>query len=95
MEDDMNISLGMIAVNRGLLTEAQVKKIIGVQRKTGKKFGQAALHLKLLKRAQIGELLAEQEEVNLDVGEILVLMGRLSVERLNKERRAFARQRRQ
>lgn len=91
MKDDMNISLGMVAMNRGLLTSGQVRKILDTKKKMKKRFGQAALHLKFLGRVQLRELLAEQEQVNLDVGELLVLTGHLSFEQLQKERRAFAR----
>ena len=59
--------------------------------KTTGKFGEVAIELKLLDHDQMQELLAEQKKVNLDPGEILVLKGRLSVEQLKKERRAFKR----
>lgn len=91
MKDDMNISLGVVAMNRGLLTSEQIGEILAAKRKTKKRFGQAALHLKFLTRAQLRDLLAEQEQVNLDVGELLVLTGHLSFEQLQKERRAFSR----
>jgi hypothetical protein len=91
MKDDMNISLGMVAMNRGLLTSGQIRKILDTEKETKKRFGQAALHLKFLNRAQLRELLSEQEQVNLDLGELLVLTGHLSFEQLQKERRAFAR----
>ncbi|RJP71562.1 MAG: hypothetical protein C4532_07320 [Candidatus Abyssobacteria bacterium SURF_17] len=91
LRSDMNVSLGVVALNRGLLTVDEVKRILRSHKRTKKKFGQAALLLKLLTRAQVSELLVEQEKVNLDIGELFVLTGKLSHEQLQKARRAFAR----
>ncbi len=46
MKDDANVSLGIIALNRGLLTHEEVVEILETQSKTKKRFGQAAIQLK-------------------------------------------------
>ncbi len=88
---DTNVSLGVIAINRGLLSAEQAEVIHDAQKGTGQKFGQTALRLRLLNRAQVRGLLAEQKKANLDAGDLLVLTGYLSSKQLEKERRAFAR----
>jgi aspartate ammonia-lyase len=91
MTNNTNVSLGMIALNHGLLTSLEVKRIMKAQAETGKKFGEAAVELEILDEDQLRALLAEQATINFDVGEILVMKGRLSAKKLEEERQAFAR----
>ena len=90
MKSNTNVSLGMIALNHGLLTSVEIKHILEAQAGSGKKFGEVAVELEILDEGQLRELVAEQARINFDVGEILVMKGRLSAKKLEEERRAFA-----
>jgi len=43
---DTNVSLGAIALNRGLLTSVEIRHVLDVQSKTAGKFGEVAIELK-------------------------------------------------
>jgi hypothetical protein len=91
MKSSTNVSLGMIALNHGLLTSVEIKHILQAQAGTGRKFGEVAVDLTILDEDQLRRLLAEHARINFDVGEILVMKGRLSAKKLEEERRAFTR----
>ncbi len=76
------IPLGKLALERSLLTLADIFQIRGQQRKTDSKFGDIAIKLNLLKPRQVDSLVDLQKSIKPFVGELLVREGILTEDRL-------------
>ena len=85
-------TIGALALRLGLLTVSQLEEILAVQEELdeGKRFGQVAMELGFLVEVQVDQLLAIQEmHRSLELGEQLVLAGRLDLPALLHELRGF------
>ncbi|MBI5638772.1 MAG: hybrid sensor histidine kinase/response regulator [Nitrospinae bacterium] len=76
------IPLGKLALERSLLTLADIFQIRGQQRKTDSKFGDIAIKLNLLKPRQVDSLVELQKAIKPFVGELLVREGVLGEDAL-------------
>ena len=87
--DALNLALGQCAYAFGFLDETNIIRILGIQRRTGQRFGEIAIALGYLTKGQVGTLLKLQHKYRLPLEEALVNDGALSREDLEAERRAF------
>jgi hypothetical protein len=82
---DAGNTIGMLALRMGLLTVEQIDHILETQEQEGnsRRFGELAESLGLLSHSQVSRLLAVQSlNRELEMGERLVLSGRLEVKEL-------------
>jgi hypothetical protein len=85
-------TIGALALRLGVLTVSQLEEILVVQeeQEEGKKFGELAVELGFLTEEQVDQLLAIQEMNRcLELGEQLVLAGRLELPELLHELHVF------
>jgi hypothetical protein len=79
---DAGNTIGMLALRMGLLSVEQIDQILETQEREGslRRFGELAESLGLLSESQVSRLLAVQSlNRELEMGERLVLSGRLEV----------------
>ena len=81
-QEDLNIRLGILAMNRDVLTYEQVRTVLQEQEQSGDLFGICAVRLGLLYPGQVDGLLTEQKDQRLKLGELLVIGNVLSPEDL-------------
>lgn len=86
-----NHMVGVLAVDHGLLTPAQLEEILRHQAgmETRPRFGEVAIGLGHLSRVELEGLLEIQAENRLRIGEVLVLQSRLTEQELLEELRAY------
>jgi hypothetical protein len=72
-----SLRIGLLAVERGYLTEDHVQQIQLEQRTSDRRFGEIAIELGLLTPQQTGQLLTEQRHRHRPIGEALVELGHL------------------
>lgn len=76
-------TIGAVALRSGLLDLPKIERVLERQERTRELFGQAAVALGHLSQPQVERLLALQRlQAILEVGERLVLVGRLDLRRL-------------
>jgi len=85
----VNLTLGALAIARGLLSTAQADTINFEQQRTDKRFGEIALEKNLLNAQQVNELLRMQKEQRVFIGEILIEQGHISREIFESELELF------
>jgi hypothetical protein len=84
-----NRSLGEIAVDESMMSEADVTRVNQAQRGNDRPFGDLAVELGLLSSEGLVDVLRMQRERRLMIGEALVHLGHLRVERLGPMLDAF------
>jgi hypothetical protein len=84
-----NRTLGELAVEAGMMTEVDVRRVNQGQRGNDKPFGDLAVELGMLEPAQLVECLRLQSDRRLKIGEALVHLGHLPTERLGELLDAF------
>jgi len=84
-----NRSLGEIAVEEGMMVEADVARVNHSQRGNDRPFGDLAVELGVLTSEQLVDCLRMQRERRLLIGEALVHLGHLGTERLGPMLDAF------
>jgi dsRNA-specific ribonuclease len=78
-------AIGTLALEKGLLTAEQIKKILTEQKKTNLRFGEQAVAMGSLTETQVEALLQEQQVSHrVLLGEALVSKGYLTLETLEK-----------
>ncbi len=84
-----NKSLGAIAVDESMMSEADVARVNHAQRGNDTPFGDLAVEMGLLTSEQLVDCLCMQRERRLMIGEALVHLGHLKTERLGPTLDAF------
>jgi len=84
-----NLTTGLCAYAFGFMDDPQIRHVLGMQRRTGKKFGAIAVALGYLTEAQLRTVLRIQEKYLVTLEEMLVTEGARTVEELDEERRHF------
>ena len=83
LQKENSVLLGELAVQKEYLTPYQVDVVVNEQRSLNKKFGDIALSRGLLSEGQIADLLYEQSENHIFLGEALNRLGFIGFDRLN------------
>jgi len=78
----VNLPLGQMAMNEGLLTGVDADRVNERQREVDRPFGVLAVEMGLLSSYQLDELVQRQSRTRLPIGEALVQIGCLPAERL-------------
>ena len=79
-QEQHNLPLGAVALSKALMSERQVLIVHAQQARTDKQFGQIAVERGFLSRAQLDELLREQSEARILLGEALIQKGAILVQ---------------
>ena len=87
--DANNLKMGLCAYAFGFITESKINKIIGIQRRTGQRFGDIAIALSYLSPGQLQTILRIQNKYRVTLEDALVMDGVLTPEQLEKEHRLF------
>ena len=87
--ETLNLKMGMCAYAFGFISEAQIQKIIGIQRRTGRRFGEIAIAHGYLSQGQVQTILRIQDRYRVTIEDALVMDGALTPEQLEKEQRQF------
>lgn len=77
-KQNTRLKLGILAINAGYLTAANVEKIHIQQTREDKRFGDIAISLGYLTKEQVDELLTQQKQGYLLLGQTLVDLGYLT-----------------
>jgi hypothetical protein len=77
-----NLTLGELAVAAGFASEADCRRVNGEQRRLDRPFGELAQEMGVLNSIELEELLQNQLETRINIGEALVRLGHLTRERL-------------
>jgi hypothetical protein len=88
-QQQTNLPLGALAVEKQYLSAAQAKSINTEQQRTDRRFGEIAVDKGLLTDAQVDEILQAQRERRVMLGEVLVTKGFLTRDDLERELRAY------
>ncbi len=84
-QKSINLSLEEIALKKGLLSKEQVERINNVQKNDlDREFGEIAIEGKFLTKETLEEVLKEQKETRIYIGESLVKIGALSSGKLDE-----------
>ncbi|MEZ6184242.1 MAG: hypothetical protein R3F62_04425 [Planctomycetota bacterium] len=83
LQEQHNLPLGAVALSKALMSERQVLLVHAQQARTDKQFGQIAVERGFLSRAQLDELLREQSEARILLGEALIQRQSITREELN------------
>ncbi len=85
----LNLNTGHCAYAFGFINRTQIQRILGIQQRTGQKFGEVAVALGYLTPGQVRTILRLQEKYHVTMEEVLVRDGALTQEDLDKERQLF------
>ncbi|MGE5398132.1 MAG: hypothetical protein ACM3MK_11455 [Chitinophagales bacterium] len=84
VSDSTRVKLGVLAINAGLLTAAQVNEIQGLQKTMDKRIGEIAVLKGYLTANQVDELLGQQKNSYTQLSQTLVDMNLMTMEQLEK-----------
>jgi hypothetical protein len=82
----LNLNTGHCAYAFGFISRGQIQNILGVQQRTGQRFGEIAVALGYLTAGQVQTILKLQSKYRVTMEEILVRDGALSADDLESER---------
>jgi hypothetical protein len=77
-----NLSLGELAVKAGYATGADSRRINAEQRRLDRPYGELALEMGVISAVQLDELLAEQQQIRLGLGQALKSLKFIDVDHL-------------
>ncbi len=86
-----NPTLGELAVRAGFASESDCRRVNGEQRRLDRPFGELAQEMGVLNSIEVEELLQNQRDTRINVGDAMVRLGHLSRERLSDLEDAFKR----
>ncbi len=87
--ETLNLKMGLCAYAFGFITEPQIQKIIGIQRRTGQRFGDIATALGFLSQVQLQTILRIQDKYRITIEDALVMDGAITQEQVEREQRLF------
>lgn len=85
------IKVGILAVDLGLLTAAEVEEIHHMQTRMDKRFGELAIEMGYLTVEQLRQILAEQETTHLRLSQALIDQGILTMQQFEDALRDYKR----
>ncbi len=86
-----HVSIGVLAVQEGLLADRQLCVVLDYQRLRGKGlFGELAVELGFLSQGDVDTLLEMQDESHIRIGEVLILLGAITREEMEVALNEFA-----
>jgi hypothetical protein len=85
----LNLNTGSCAHAFGFIGRGAIERVLGIQKRTGQKFGEIAVALGLLTPGQVRTILRIQEKYRVNMEDALVRDGVLTTEELEKERELF------
>ncbi len=85
----LNLNTGSCAYAFGFVSRGQVQNILGIQQRTGQRFGDVAVALGYLTAGQVQTILRLQSKYRVTMEEILIRDGALTAEDLEAERRQY------
>ncbi len=83
-EKEHRVKLGVLAIDRGYMTVAQVEEIHAMQRKIDHRFGELAIDKGYLAPSALEKLLTEQKEAHVSLSQVLVDEGFFSLSEIEK-----------
>lgn len=89
LAESINLPIGSMAYQRGLLTYADIANVIDHQIDKDMLFGEAAIELGLMTQEQVDELLELQRKLYTSEIEVLTVTTGLTTERLKEEYKLF------
>ncbi|MGE0711365.1 MAG: hypothetical protein AB7N76_30430 [Planctomycetota bacterium] len=81
-QEEVNLPLGALALSKGLLSEKQLLIVHAAQLTSEDRFGEIAVKRGFLSRYQLDELLREQKEARILIGDALVRHGAVTADTL-------------
>ena len=87
--DILNLKTGLCSYAFGFMDPPEIQKIIGIQRRTGQKFGDIAIALGYLTPEQLHTILHIQEKYRLTLEDALLMDKALTREQLQEEQELF------
>ncbi|MHB1418684.1 MAG: chemotaxis protein CheX [Bacillota bacterium] len=85
----VNLKLGLLAVNAGLMTPVQVETVHHAQRQRDQKFGEIAIEFGFLTPGQLEELLRTQKRGHLLISQALIDKNILTLQELESALKSF------
>ncbi len=85
----LNLNTGHCAFAFGFVSRGQIQNILGIQQRTGQRFGEIAIALGYMTSGQVHTILRLQSKYRVTMEEALVRDGVLTAEDLDTERRLF------
>jgi CheY-specific phosphatase CheX len=83
-QKSINLKVGVLAIDRNLMTSSQVDQVVSKQKSENKPFGEIAVELGFLNREQLESLLSVQKIDRIFLGEALVEQGAMTLEQLEQ-----------
>ncbi len=87
--DILNLKTGLCSYAFGFMDPPEIQKIIGIQRRTGQKFGDIAIALGYLTPEQLHTILHIQEKYRLTLEDALLMDKALTRDQLQEEQELF------
>ena len=88
-QESVNLPTGGCAYAFGFMDQAQIRRVLGIQHRTGQRFGEVAVALGFLSDGQLRTILRIQEKYRVTLEEALVNEGALTRDDLDAERRSY------
>jgi hypothetical protein len=85
----LNLNTGNCAFAFGFITQDQIHRVLGIQKRTGQRFGEIAVALGYLTSGQVHTILRIQDKYRVTMEEALVRDGALTSEDMENERRQY------
>lgn len=83
-QTEVKLKLGVLAINEGFMTSAQVEKVHHMQKRVDKRFGTLAVDMGYMEDVQVNKLLKTQKQGYLVLGQSLVDLGFISMKNFEK-----------
>jgi hypothetical protein len=87
--NSVNLPTGGCAYAFGFMDQGQIRRVLGIQHRTGQRFGEVAVALGYLSGGQLHTVLRIQEKHRVSLEDALVDEGALTREEMESERRSF------
>jgi hypothetical protein len=85
----LNLNTGHCAFAFGFISRGQIQNILGIQQRTGQRFGEIAVALGYLTSGQVQTILKLQSKYHLTMEDALVREGAMTREDLESERQLY------
>lgn len=86
-----NLTVGDLAVRAGFATEAECLRVNTEQRRLDRRFGELAQEMGILNAVEVEEILLNQLETRINVGDALIRLGQITREQLSEYEELFKR----
>lgn len=83
-QGEVKLKLGVLAINAGYMTSAQVEKVHHMQKRVDRRFGTLAVDMGYMEDTQVNKLLQSQKQGYLILGQSLVDLGFMTMQKFEK-----------